>query len=166
MIPFEARTIIDKNHGDLAGFTGKAKFYTTRLLIDVTVSVVESFETDPPLPVNSVGLPGSIDSNLSNVQVWIPTAIALDQDHLLTNPTEHALTTVNNGSVNFGDPRLPVARAMRSGGSGAATGDPYNGFLRDQDPPFVVGMQEGAIISSPVPLNPPQIGRASCRERV
>lgn len=158
VIPFEARVLIDRNHGDLAGFSGQAKFYTTRLLIDVTVSIVESFETDPPLPVNSVGLPGSIDTNLSNVQYWIPTAIALDQDHLLTNPTGHSLTTVNNGSVNFGDPRLPVARAMRSGGSGASTGDPFNGFLRDQDPPFVVGMQEGAILSAPKVLNPPPLG--------
>ena len=31
VIPFEARTMLDSNHGDLAGFTGKPKFYSTRL---------------------------------------------------------------------------------------------------------------------------------------
>ena len=49
VIPYEARLLIDKNHGDLANHDGKAgaEFYPSRVLIDMTVSEPESFEADP-----------------------------------------------------------------------------------------------------------------------
>ncbi len=151
VIPFEARVIPDSNHGDLAEFDGEAgpEFYTSRVLVDMTVTELESFETDPPLPVNAVGLPASVDANLSNVQIRIPTKAngLLGQDMILRNPSGHGLTTVGNGSVDFSSPFLDVTRAFRSGGPTEVTTDPYNGFLRDTLPPNLVGVLNGDITS-------------------
>jgi len=149
VIPFEARLIADPNHGDLAEHDGQAglEFYTSRVLVDFTVSEVESFEADPPLVVNSIGLPSSVDANLSNTQVRIPTKLEplLGQDMILMNPSGHGLVTTNNGSVDYSSPFLDVARAFRSGGPTEITTDPYNGFLRDLVPPEVVGVLNGDL---------------------
>jgi hypothetical protein len=150
VIPYEARVMIDRSHGDLADHNQAVpglEFYTTRVLVDMTVSELESFETNPPLPVNTVGLPPSVNSNLSNAQVRIPTKIVplLGQDQVLSNPTGHGLTTANNGSIDWASQTLDVARAFRSGGPEEVTADPYNGFLRDEDAPRVVGVQNGSI---------------------
>jgi hypothetical protein len=52
VVPYEARVIVDPNHGDLGEYDGKTglEFYSTRILIDMTVSELESFETTPPCP--------------------------------------------------------------------------------------------------------------------
>ena len=153
VLPYEARLMIDKNHGDLSEHDGVSglEFYTSRVLVDMTVSELESFQAVPPLPVNTLGLPPSVNSNLSNAQIRIPTKKIPDQgqDRILENPSGHGLTTTNNGSVDYSSPFLPVARAFRSGGQTEVTSDPYNGFLRDFLPPRVVGVQNGAIVKGP-----------------
>ena len=73
--PFEVRILPDVHHGafaDLDGFPGP-EFYPTRIIIDSTVSELEAFSTSPPLPVNSTGLPFSVDSNRANVLLSFPT---------------------------------------------------------------------------------------------
>lgn len=161
VLPFESRILIDGNHGDLADFTGGSEdeFYTTRIIIDTTVTELESFATDPPLQVNGVGLPASVNVSLSNVVIRIPTkldSLAL-QEIVLENPSGHRVATSNNGTVDFGSSTQDVVRAMRSGGNNSVTGDPSNGFLSDDTAPEVIGVQQVTIISvqdDPVSADP------------
>ncbi len=162
VIPYEARVFVDPNHGDLADFDGSSgdEFYSTRVFIDMTISELESFENNPPLPVNAVGLPASVDASLSNAQFRIPTRtdVIMGQDHLLTNPTGHPLATNTNGTVDYTSSTWDITRSVRSGGTFSQTGDPDNGFLPDQLDPQVVGEQFGSIASLPISLNPPPAG--------
>jgi len=162
LIPFEGRLRLDPNHGDLADFDPGPgpEFHSTRVLIDMTVSELESFAYDPPLPVNNLGLPESVDANLSNLQIRIPTVASppLGQPEVLANPSGHPLTTQHDGTVDFGAPTRDVTRVARSGGDGNLTGDPYDGFLRDDDPPHVVGQLPSAILEAPIPGDPPPGG--------
>lgn len=141
-LPFESRLLIDPNHGDLASFSsgGAPQFYSTRVIIDPTVSEPESFSTNPPLPVNTTGLPASVDQLLSNVQVRLATqSTSVSTDVLLRNPTGHRLSQSGNGSIDFGVGTRDIVRAARAGGSQGVTGDPYNGYLRDDSAPRIVG---------------------------
>ncbi len=160
VMPYEARVIIDPNHGDLGDWDGESglEFYSTRILIDMAVSELESFETTPPLPVNAIGLPASINTALSNAQFRIPTRTdaVLGQDHLLTNPSGHSVATNTNGTIDYTSSTWDLVRSVRSGG--AATGDPSNGFLTDSISPVVVGEQVCSIAGLPISLNPPPGG--------
>ncbi len=138
-VPFEARLLIDQQHGGLVG----SQFYSSRILVDMTVSELESFTTSPPLPINSLGLPPALDVNLANVEVRIPTILSSStgQTALLRNVSGHPLTSSNNGPVDYNSPTIDVVRAARSGGNEEVTGDAYNGFLPDQQAPRIVGSQ-------------------------
>ena len=118
----------------------------------MTVSELESFETTPPLPVNPIGLPASVNVSLSNAQFRIPTRtdVFTGQAHVLTNPSGHALATNTNGTVDFTTATWDIVRSVRAGGPEF---DPYNGFLLDTVPPLVVGEQFASIAD-------PQIGKA------
>jgi len=157
VFPFEPRLLMDPNHGDLAEYDGSAgqEFYPTRVLVDMTITEVESFETDPPGVVNPVGLPASVNAVLSNAQVRVPTKLnpILGQDRLLANPTGHALATSANGTVDYSSSTLDVARAFRSGGPTNVTGDPYNGFLLDNISPEVLGSMEVSLDAPPQTTN-------------
>lgn len=156
-LPFEGRILTDPNHGDLADHDGDGvlEFHSTRIIFDPTVTEVESFETDPPLPVNGVGLPPAAEVNLANFELRIPTKIntAYGQTHLLTNPSGHPITSKSNGPVDYGSPTVDVVRAARSGGPTQVTSDPYNGFLRDDDSPRVVGANPVFISGAPTSVN-------------
>jgi hypothetical protein len=141
-LPFEARLLVDQNRGDLADIdgNGELEFYSTRIIVDPTVSEPESFATNPPLPVNTTGLPASVEQLLSNVQVRLATRRSTSStDVILLNPTEHSLAESGNGSIDFGVPTVDIVRAVRSGGNQAVTGDPYNGYLPDNSAPRIVG---------------------------
>ena len=146
-VPFDARIIPDKNHGDLAEFDGLpgAEFYTTRIIVDTTVSAIEAAESNPPLPVNALGLPASVTQGQPNVVVRIPTQTDVDsgQAVLLRNPTNHTLAQSGNGSIDSASPTRDVVRALRSGGG--ALGDVNNGFLVDIVPPSVLGTQAAFV---------------------
>lgn len=156
--PFTARILADENHGGLADYDGDAglEFYPTRLVIDPTITEIESFTFEDPLPPNGVGFPPSVNVNLSNLAIRIPTQIntASGQNRLLANPTNHFLATTNNGPVDFDTPTVDVVRAMRSGGDNAVTADPFNGFLPDQEPPVVVGATPVELMDTPEPMEP------------
>jgi hypothetical protein len=151
-VPFEFRLEPDPNHGDVLTKGGTPRFYPTRILIDTTVTELESFESEDPLPVNGVGLPASISANLASVLVRIPTLEkpSVGQDIVLRNLSGHKLATTGNGPVDFSSPTVDVVRAFRAGGNELVTGDPFNGFLRDEDQPGVVGRQPIVIVEPPV----------------
>lgn len=139
-LPFEARLLVDQNRGDLADIDGNGtfEFYSTRVIVDPTVSEPESFATNPPLPVNTTGLPASVVQQLSNLQIRLPTRTTMSStDVVLQNPTQHKLAETGNGSFDFNS--REVVRAARSGGNQAVTGDPFNGYLSDNSPPRIVG---------------------------
>ena len=158
-VPFEARVFVDPNHGDLADFNGdgRAEFYSTRLIIDPTVSETESFSTNPPLPVNTTGFPGSVAQQISNLQVRLATQRStVSTDQIVQNPTEHGLAQSGNGSIDFGSPTRDIVRAARAGGNQNITGDPFNGYLRDNSPPRIIGSLDLQIDFAPqqVPGDP------------
>jgi hypothetical protein len=138
---FEPRVIRDQNHGDLLDTNGDGvlEFYTTRVILDTTISALESSQSNPPLQTNPFGLPGSQTTNSPNVAVRIPTKTDLDNGQLeiLENLNGNPVNFGNNGSVDPNSPTQDVIRAVRSGGEQNVTGDLYNGFLKDLDPPMV-----------------------------
>ncbi len=147
--PFDARILADPNHGDLANFDGVPglEYYTTRILIDTTVSSIEAASTNPPLPVNTLGLPASITVGQPNIVLRIPTQVDPDsaQFSLLKNPTNHFLSMSANGSIDFESGSRDLVRALRSGGG--SLGDINNGFLLDTTAPSVLGTQ-GAFVQN------------------
>ncbi len=141
--PFLGRVVPDLNHGDLAEFDGVPglEFYTTRIVIDSTVSSFDAESTG--LPVNSLGFPGSLSLGQANLQIRIPTRIDAEsnQTRVLTNLTNHKLAVGSSGTVDTESLTQDVVRTLRTGGTGDATGDPNNGFLPDDETPSILGRQ-------------------------
>jgi hypothetical protein len=95
LVPFDARIIPDVNHGDTADFThpdsvtgerlpggdGIAEFHPTRIIFDTTVSELESAASNPPLPVNALGLPESPTASLPNIGLGVRVPLAADGGH-------------------------------------------------------------------------------------
>jgi len=150
--PFTARVVVDRNHGDVVRLLGddRPRLYTTRVIVDTTVTDFEAVEGERPLPLNGVGFPEATRAAQANVALRLPTVERPDlgQTEILRNPTGAALATTGDGTVDFGSPTVDLLRLWRSGG--AATGDPYAGFLRDDDPPVLVARQVLAIQRTPV----------------
>lgn len=167
--PFLGRITADYNHGDLAEFDGQAglEFYTTRVIVDSTVSSFDASSTG--LPVNSLGFPGSLSLGQANLQIRIPTKINAEsnQTRILTNPTNHELSTSGNGTLDNNSLTLDLVRTLRTGGTGDATGDPNNGFLPDNESPSILGTQpvrfddadRDGLTIEPVPGTNPQLYR-------
>ena len=156
IVPFDARIIPDVNYGDLADFdgNGQPEFHSTRVIVDTTVSELESAASNPPIPVNALGLPASSTNSLPNVALRIPTLQdpASGQLSILRNASGHALSFTQSGSTDPSSPTHDIVRAMRSGG---AT-DAHNGFLLDQVLPKVVGtlpVTLGTVIQPTVGVN-------------
>ncbi len=136
-IPFEARIFPDPNHGGLAEFDSSIpgeEFYSTRVIIDTTVSQLEAQSTS--LPVNNLGLPAAPSTNQANVGIFLPTKFD-NVTSRIENPTDHPLSFSNNGPVLSGSLLAEVVRGFRSG----LAADPNNGFLRDEVPPSIIGVQ-------------------------
>jgi hypothetical protein len=154
-VPYSPRVIVDTNHGDLAKDTGDAvpQFYSTRVIVDMTISEFESFSADPPLGINGAGLPASTSPNLANLVLRIPTVEkpGIGQEVVVRNLSGHKVATSGNGTVDFASQTVDVLRAMRSGGNTLVTSDPFNGYLRDETPPSVVSVQPIVLASAPVP---------------
>lgn len=153
-LPFEARLVPDINHGAVLDrdHDGVGEFYPTRVIIDTTVSPIESALSPTPLPVNALGLPASTSVSQPNVAIRIPTQIdqTVSQFTLLRNLSGHPLSFNGNGSNDSSSPTADVVRAVRAGGATAITGDVNNGFLLDEIPPKVVGTLPVGI-STPIP---------------
>ena len=147
VVRFEARVVADRNHGDLLAGT----FHSTRVVVDATVDEIESQLAG--LPVNGVGLPGAVTTAKPNVALRLPTRPnpAAAQFSVLRNLGGNPLAFGGNGPVDPLSPTLDLVRALRSGGTTQATGDPFNGFLRDQDRPRLIGVQ-GVSVTAVAPL--------------
>ncbi len=149
--PFEARVFPTGHYG---GLGSDGNFYPSRVIIDMTSSLVEQQVTGSETPLNGVGLPASIEADQANIQIRIPTVanptIGLAQ--VLTNLTDHELATQNNGPVDFSMNTRPVTRALRSGGRAGVVADPFNGFLRDTLAPQVVGATPLFVDVAPVQI--------------
>jgi hypothetical protein len=132
-IPFDARVVPDRSHGDLRD----GRFHSTRVLVDPSVSLIESQVTG--LPANLLGLPASTSAGQPNVALRIPTRSepSVGQFEVLRNLSGHPVHTPTAGSIAPGSATLDVVRTLRSGSG--QLGDPYNGFLPDEDAPQLVG---------------------------
>ncbi len=143
--PFDGLVLPDINHGDLydANGDGVLEFHTTRVLIGTTVSSIQAGQSNPPLPINNLGLPASLNQSQANVAVRIPTLrdASVGQIDILNNLSGKPLSSSSNGSVDLGVSTHDIVRAVRSGGGSATTADPNNGFLVDEIAPKLVGVQ-------------------------
>jgi len=150
--PYEARTFVDPNHGDLVDRNndGTAEFYSTRVIIATTISSFDSQISDPPLATNSTGLPPSVIVDDTNLALRIATNVnpSMGQTQVLRNASGKSLAFSGNGSTDSSGGTDDVVRALRSGGT--VTNDADNGFLRDEDRPRVLGDLTVLISSPPV----------------
>ena len=137
-----ARIIPDPNYGDVVG----GVFFTSRILVDFTVSPFEASSTNPPLTVNSLGLPEAQNTAQANVVVRIPTRTVVgSQFQVLRSKGGSALSFNGNGSTDPFSSSLDVVRAFRSGGRTTVTQDPFNGFLQDNTPPQLFSAQKVSV---------------------
>ncbi len=157
---FEARIVPDPNHGDTLDTNGdgKVEFYTTRVILDMTVSKEESAASNSTLAVNPLGLPEASVVSQPNVAFRIATRIdtASSQFGVLQNLNGANVSFTGNGPNDPFSPTLDVVRALRSMGSTAVTGDPGNGFLLDKIPPQILGEQAvglSGIVDDPSSTN-------------
>ena len=133
-IPYDSRVVFDRNHGALIG----GSFHSTRVLVDLTVSETEAAAMSNALPINSIGLPASIPSNLDpNVSIRIPTRVlgAANQLSILRSLNGGGLAPDENGPMASGSPTRDIVRALRAGNAK----DDSNGFVRDGTRPEVLG---------------------------
>jgi hypothetical protein len=160
--PFEARVIIDRNHGDLADHDGDGvqEFHTTRVIVASIVTALDSLVADPPLPINALGWPGSVVTTDPNLALFLPTRLmpSVGQTQLLVNATGHALSFSQNGPTASGSATDIVVRSMRAGGSSDITGDLNNGFLADEEAPRLIGTISILVVDAPV-ADPQVAGR-------
>ena len=157
-VPFQARIAVDRNHGDLLDLDGDGdpEFYPTRVVVDTTVTPLESEASAPPLPINLIGLPPATTVQAANALIRIPTRVhpPSGQFALLRNLIGNPVAFRNNGPNDPASPTLDVVRAARSGGDTAVTGDPWEGFLPDEVLPLVVGIQP-VRVTRVAPLHDP-----------
>lgn len=153
--PFEARLIVDPNHGGLISANGGQEFRSTRAIVDFTVTQVEAATSGQALTLNSIGLPASIQTSAPNIALRIPTLLnfAVGQFQLLRSAGGKSLSSFDNSPYDANSPTVDVVRSMRSGGSEVLTGDTNNGFLLDLAQPRLVGAQPATILTlTPDPL--------------
>jgi hypothetical protein len=163
IVPADARIIPDQNHGDTADTThyvsndggqtwtevrggdGIPEFHATRVILDTTVSELEAARTNPPLPLNGLGLPASPTPNLPNVAMRVPTIQdpSVGQLAILRNPAGHGVSFNGSGPNDSSSATKDVVRAMRSGNNSDAS----HGFLFDDVNPQIVGTQPINILN-------------------
>ncbi len=132
--PFEGRVLFDPNHGGAVG----ARFHSTRILYDFTVSLGEVASLPQSLPINSFGLPASRPSSTApNAALRIPSELDFQtgQFQLLKSLGGRAITPALDDPVDVLAATRDVVRAMRSGNET----DINSGFLVDIEPPQILG---------------------------
>lgn len=151
--PLDARVIPDPNHGDSLDLNGDGSFdvfHPTRVIVDASVTPLESVSSSPAIPTNVQGLPASTTTNQPNVALRIPTVEDEPNGQLsvLRNLSQHALAFAGNGSRDEDSSTKDIVRATRAGGRTPITGDLNNGFLSDNIAPRIVGSQ-AIVIGTP-----------------
>lgn len=154
---YEGRMMVDRNHGDLADYDGDdvQEFHSTRIVIANAVSLFDAELANPPLAVNSLGLPGSTTVAEPNGVIRISTQLdtGMGQILLLRSAGGASVSADASGSRDTSINTLDVVRAFRSGGDQNTTGDLNNGFLADDLKPNIIGNMgvtlTGAVIQDP-----------------
>lgn len=154
---FEGRMVVDRNHGDLADHDGDGvqEFHPTRIVIANAVSLFDAELTNPPLSVNTQGLPKSTQLGAANAVIRIPTQLdsGSGQVLLLSNAGGTPVAFNSSGSRDTSSVTRDVVRAFRSGGDQEETGDLNNGFLADNTRPNILGnlnvLLGGAVTQDP-----------------
>ena len=141
-VPFDARVLPAPNYGDIIGGT----LVPTRVLIDLAITPAEARDSAPPLPLNPLGLPPSESSSSANVVLRIPTQVAAGQPALLRNLAGQGPALTGNGPIDD-NPTRDVVRGLRSGGFTANTGDPFDGFLPDDQLPGLLERQPIQVVT-------------------
>ncbi|MEM1448767.1 MAG: hypothetical protein AAF957_05985 [Planctomycetota bacterium] len=149
LVPFEGSVFASPYFGD-RGPDGLVA--PTRVVLDLATSEIEAIGANPPLPVNNEGLPAGLGVGIPNGQLRLPTESVLGFP-ILTNLAGSSLAFVGNGPNDPVDPARPITRAFRSGAPPEVAADPFQGFLRDEQPPSIVG-------ETPIdlPMAPEQLG--------
>ncbi len=150
--PYQARIFADANHGSVADPDGDGvyDFYSTRVIVDLTVSRLEAQTSRQLLSINNVGLPAASLIHEFNAELRIPTLPFPQSGQLmvLANPAGNALDLMGNGSIDHASQTKDVRRRFRSGGPTALTGDAFEGFLEDQVAPKLVAELSLAVTGS------------------
>lgn len=155
---YEGRLMVDRNHGDLADYDGDGvqEFHPTRIVIANAVSLFEAELTNPPLAVNSLGLPKSNTVSEANGVIRISTTLngGTGQILVLRSAGGSAVSYTGSGSRDTTSLTNDVVRAFRTGGDQSVTGDLNNGFLADNLRPNIIGKLgislNGAITQDPM----------------
>lgn len=132
--PFASRLCFDPNHGGVSG----GRFHSTRILVDMTITETEAAGMSRPQSVNAVGLPESLTTTgQPNLSIRIPSREypGTGQYEILRSVSGKAMSTGNNGPVDWTSNTLDIVRAMRAGNFE----DTSNGFLIDDEAPTVIG---------------------------
>lgn len=146
--PLEPRIVFDPNHGGVAG----GRFHSTRVLVDLTVSVADVSDSTIPLVINPLGLPASDRASFApNVSLRLPTAVdaGSGQFEVLRNLGGGPIDPDASRPWDRLSPTRDLVRGMRSGN----ITDVNSGFLLDLEPPRVIGTWPGRIESA-TPLGP------------
>ena len=133
---------------------GNGSFFPTRVILDLTVSELESSESPIELAVNSLGLDPSTQPNLANHQLQLGTRTnsTVGITNVVRNLSGSTLSTTGNGPVDNTATTEPVIRPFRSGGALGVIADPFNGFLVDEDAPVLIGSTMIELLDAPVQL--------------
>jgi hypothetical protein len=131
------------------------------IILDPTVSELDSANSSSGLTVNGIGLPESVDSVTPNLKIYIPSVVNIfaNQTMVLMNKsnTYNFSLYLNSAQDTIIEPHEfigfdPVAiRAIRSGNSN----DLFNGFLEDIIAPKLISAQ-AVTMSSVVSLGATQ----------
>ena len=123
------------------------------IIIDPTVSEIDSSNSTSGLTVNGIGLPESADAETPNLKIYIPSVVNVfaNQTMVLTNKlmTHNFSLHLNAAGDTIIEPHEfigidPVSvRAIRSGNSA----DDYNGFLKDVVLPKLISEQRVTVSS-------------------
>jgi hypothetical protein len=131
------------------------------IIIDSTISEIDSSNSTSGLTVNGIGLPESSDTETPNLKIYIPSEVNIfaNQTMVLRNKalSQNFSLHLNESGDTIIEPHEfisfdPVSvRAIRSGNSA----DDYNGFLKDVVLPKLISEQR-VTVSSVVELGATQ----------
>lgn len=127
--PLQVRYIVDPVEPEL-------------LVLDPTISIFDQVATG--LPVNSTGMPPSVDTSTPNITLRIPTQVnqGAGQPYILLSASGSPVQSTGNGPTDPSQPST-LLRVLRSGNQA----DTNRGFLLDLAAPRLLGEQPIQILA-------------------
>ncbi len=149
LLPYGARILPDSSHGALLDpeGDGAAQFYTTRVLLDLSVNSMEAMQASRPLEVQPLGVPIFETGERANLVVRIPTRAvpAVGQPAVLSNLAGRGLSGAGNEPLDDQSPTRDVVRALLATAGGASLPDGSSRSM--MAPPRVLGVQDITLTS-------------------